>query len=59
MTTIVSSDPFSLDLVHYMYQQMIVEREEKRLEENLSQHNAIADHLTTANVKKITVKEIC
>ena len=48
LTTIVSSEPYSTDSGHYMYQQMVVERTKKRDEENLSQHDAKAGYLTFA-----------
>lgn len=48
VTTIVSSEPTSPDSGHYMYQQMIVERDKKRLEENLTQYNATAGYLSFA-----------
>ncbi|MFT4726334.1 MAG: hypothetical protein ACI9UN_000829 [Granulosicoccus sp.] len=48
VTTIVSSAPFSPDSGHYMYQQMMVERDKKRCEENLSENDATAGYLTFA-----------
>lgn len=45
VTTIVSSEPFSLDSGHYMYQQMMLERSEKRHVENLTAGDAVAGYL--------------